>query len=79
MLGDSFDPVCGVGRRNRVGPRTSEFAGILGPFFFVVAAAVAVVALAAEPVHWLLQRLCYSIGCGMDVCGQTELVSILRG
>ena len=47
--------------------------------FFIVAAAVAVVALAAEPVHWLLQRLCYSIGCGMDVCGQTELVSILRG
>ena len=53
--------------------------GNIGPVFFVVAAAVAVVALAAEPVHWLLQRLCYSIGCGMDVCGQTELVSILRG
>ena len=48
--------MCGVGRRNRFGPRTSELAGILGPFF-VVAAAVAVVAVAAERVHWLLQRL----------------------
>ena len=47
--------------------------------FVCVAAAVAVVAVAAERVHWLLQRLFLFDGLWDGLFGQMEPVSSLRG